>query len=67
MMSIDMPATPNLYEQMLREWLMQPRQPPVPDKVALPLKLFHYPGGYYIGNKQKPMMVKRKKQRKVPG
>lgn len=59
-MSIDMPLMPNLYEQMLREWLSKPRQPPAPDKVVHPLTLFHYPGGYNVGRNQQPTMVKRK-------
>ena len=61
-MSIDMPNTPNHYEQMLREWLSQPKNPPHPDKVVHPLELFRYPGGYRIGAGQKPKMIRRPKR-----
>lgn len=57
------PETPNLYEKMIREWLMQPKAPPEPDRVVYPLKLFHYPDGYSLGAGQKPKMTKRPKKR----
>lgn len=61
-MSIDMPMLPNLYEQMLREWLMQPKLPAPPDKVVHPTMCFHYPGGYHIGHSQQPTMIPRERQ-----
>jgi len=48
------------YEEMIRAWLARPVVRRVPDnKVAKPIWLFRYPGGYRIGGRMRPVLVIR--------